>query len=404
MKTKILFILMIFVCTFAFSQTDRSTRYISVQSAPLKDSAGHFAKDLRTLSLGDAVNLVSENGKWSQVRAGNTTGWVASSSLSTRRVVASSSNNASASEIALAGKGFNAASENEFRRSGLDFSTVDAMERITVPSNDLQRFVNDGRLNAGDRPLPFTAFADGSDDFTLQDAYYLGRAVAATLLSSNRPYLQNQEATQYVNRICQALVINSPQPEIFKGYFVLILDSNEINAFASPGGHIFVTKRLIELCTSEDMLAAVIAHELAHVMLRHSIEIINATKFEAEMSSIADWASSTAGRTSPEAARAANLRNSVSSTIDALMSNGYSQQQEYNADLEAVVLLASAGYDPKAMRSVLDLLQRSTPQRVSGLYSTHPSPGLRINNIQALQFRNVEIPQQRIQRFRNIRF
>jgi Zn-dependent protease with chaperone function len=403
MKRLFFFMLTLFVCTLAFSQTDRNARYVSVQSAPLKDSAGHFAKDLRTLSLGDAVTLVSESGKWSQVRVGNTTGFIASSSLSARRVVASGSTSASASEVALAGKGFNATTENEMRRS-LDFSAVDAMERITVPTNELQRFIEDGRLNKGDRQLPFTAFADGSDDFTLQDAYFLGRAVAATLLSSSRP-LQNQEATQYVNRICQALVINSPQPEIFKGYYVMILDSNEINAFASPGGHIFITKRLMQLCTSEDMLAAIIAHELAHVMLRHSIEIINSTRFEAEMSEIAGWASATAAKVSPEAARANNFRNSVASTIDAIMTNGYSQQQEYAADTEAVVLLVSTGYDPRAMRSVLDLLQQNMPQRVTGLYSTHPSPAMRINNIQPLmaRFQNVNVPQQRAQRFRSVR-
>jgi predicted Zn-dependent protease len=287
----------------------------------------------------------------------------------------------------------------------LDFSTVDAMERIAVPLNELQRFVTDGRLNAGDRQLPFTAFADGSDDFTMQDAYFLGRAVAATILASNRAYTQNQEATQYVNRICQTLVINSPQPEIFKGYFVLILDSNEINAFASPGGHIFITRRLMQLCTSEDMLAAIIAHELAHVMLRHSIEIINATRFEAEMSSIAGRASATAARVSPEAARATNFRNSISSAIDTLMKNGYSQQQEYAADIESIVLLASSGYDPRAVRSALDILQQNLPSNATGLYSTHPSPALRINNIQPLmqRFQNVDVPQQRVQRFRAIR-
>jgi predicted Zn-dependent protease len=184
----------------------------------------------------------------------------------------------------------------------------------------------------------------------------------------------------------------------------LILDSNEINAFASPGGHIFITRRLMQLCTSEDMLAAIIAHELAHVMLRHSIEIINATRFESEMSAIAGRAAATAARVSPESARANNYRNSVAATIDAIMTNGYSQQQEYAADIEAIVLLVSTGYDPRAMRSVLDLLQQNMPQRVSGLYSTHPSPEMRINNIQPLmsRFQNVTVPQQRVQRFRSI--
>ena len=88
-----------------FSQAGGNTRYVAVQTAPLKDSTGFFAKDLRTLSLGDAVTFVRENGKWTQVRVGNLTGWVASSSLSTRQVVASVSS-VNVNEVALAGKGF----------------------------------------------------------------------------------------------------------------------------------------------------------------------------------------------------------------------------------------------------------------------------------------------------------
>ena len=95
--------------------------------------------------------------------------------------------------------------------------------------------------------------SDADDDFSPLDAYFLGRAVASDILSVYKLY-NNPEANQYLNRICQALAINSPYQAPYKGFFVFLLDSNEFNAFATPGGHIFNTKRMAASASSEDML------------------------------------------------------------------------------------------------------------------------------------------------------
>jgi predicted Zn-dependent protease len=250
---------------------------------------------------------------------------------------------------------------------------------------------------------PVFGQSGANDDYTLVDAYYLGRAVAANILSNYRPYTRSPEATQYLNRICQTLVINSNHLPAFKGYSIMILDSNEINAFATPGGHVFVTRRLVELATSEDLLAAVIAHELAHIMLRHGIAMINETRFETEMSGIADRAASIAARNSPAAAQAANFRSSITKTVDILMRQGYSQAQEFEADLEAILLLARAGYDPRAMLDMLRILQQAQGTQRTGFYSTHPSPFMRIANIERLNYRNPNTGQYRMPRFRNLK-
>ena len=241
------------------------------------------------------------------------------------------------------------------------------------------------------------------DGFSPLDAYYIGRAVAAKILSSYKVY-NNKELTQYVNKICQVLVINSDYPVPYNGYFVTILDSNEFNAFATPGGHIFITKRMVESASSEDMLAAIIAHELAHVMLRHGIKIINEKRDENELSAVADWASSTAAKQSPEAARATAYRESITGYVDVLMRSGYSQKQEFDADLEAVVLLAWAGYNPGALREVLIVLRNAKSSAKGGFYSTHPSPEQRIANIDVLKFRKNETLQYRVKRFKSIKF
>ena len=149
MRRLLLLLAMMFCMgSLLFSQTDANRRYVAVKSTPLKSSTGFFGQELRTLTQGEEVTLLRDDGKWAEVRTGNQTGWVASTSLSSRRVVASGAA-VTASEVALAGKGFSQEIEIEYRRSGLDFSVVDAMERLFVPGNELLIFVNEGRLAGG---------------------------------------------------------------------------------------------------------------------------------------------------------------------------------------------------------------------------------------------------------------
>ena len=133
----------------ASSSTAANRRYVAVKTTVLKSSTGFFASDLKNLSQGDEVSLIRESGKWAEVRSGNQTGWVAVSSLSTRRVVASASS-ATASEVAMAGKGFSAETEVEYRKGGLNYFAVDSMEQINIPANELLGFITDGHLKKGE--------------------------------------------------------------------------------------------------------------------------------------------------------------------------------------------------------------------------------------------------------------
>jgi hypothetical protein len=115
----------------------------------LKSSASFFADELMELSLGTELIFIREHSKWTQVQTGNQQGWVATSSLSTKRIIASNSI-FSASEVAMAGKGFSMAMEAEYRKNGLDYSMVDYMELLIVPVDDLLHFVTEGRLAKGE--------------------------------------------------------------------------------------------------------------------------------------------------------------------------------------------------------------------------------------------------------------
>lgn len=247
-----------------------------------------------------------------------------------------------------------------------------------APRNAGQNFYSDA-LSSMDRTF-------NEPEITMEDEYYLGRAVTANILSVYKPYLANPELTRYLNLICQTIVINSSMVEIFNGYHVMILDSPEFNAFASPGGHILLTRGLVELATSEDMLAAVIAHELAHIMLKHGSHLINDMELNNEMTTMANKAADLAGRNTPAASRLMNYRNSVSAIIDTMMKNGYSQDYEYEADLEAVKILASSGYDPLALRDILKILQQVQSSQPGGFNTTHPSPKDRLANLETVNW------------------
>ena len=130
-----------------------SSAWISSKSAALKSSTGFFASTVGNLVLGDEVTVLQVNGNWAEVRSvvnSSRRGWTATSNLSTRRIVATGTG-ASASEIALAGKGFSQEVEDSYKTQGnLNFDDVDRTEAISVSMDDLYAFVVEGRLNTGE--------------------------------------------------------------------------------------------------------------------------------------------------------------------------------------------------------------------------------------------------------------
>ena len=222
------------------------------------------------------------------------------------------------------------------------------------------------------------AIGSAAEEITPEQEYYIGRAVAANILSNYRIWNGSPAMTAYLNRICAAITINSPRPDVFNGYHVAILDSNDINAFATSGGHIFVTRGLINAAKSEDALAGVIAHEIAHIQLQHSIRAIRTSRItQALMVTGVSAAGAATGMSVNELTDVFN--ESVGEIVSTLVNNGYSQNQEYDADNTAMSLLASAGYSPSGL---IDMLRELNTVQTgsSGFGKTHPTPAQRITN------------------------
>jgi hypothetical protein len=149
--------LIAFLTGAAFAQVSGgNTAYVTAKTIQVKSSTGFFASSRGSLAYGAQVTVIRVNGKWAEIRSvGSTpiTGWIAVSNLTTKRITASGSgSSASASEIALAGKGFNEEVENAYKAEGnLNYADVDKTEAIKVSQDDLLKFVTEGHLAEGDK-------------------------------------------------------------------------------------------------------------------------------------------------------------------------------------------------------------------------------------------------------------
>ena len=136
-----------------FAQFARnSTAWVSVRTINLKSSTGIFASNRGALAYGDEVRVLQVSGSWAEVRSSNNlTGWIKTANLSSRRITSTGgTSSASASEVALAGKGFDRDVENAYKAGGnLNYTDVDRTEELVVSDDDLYRFITEGRLSEG---------------------------------------------------------------------------------------------------------------------------------------------------------------------------------------------------------------------------------------------------------------
>jgi predicted Zn-dependent protease len=215
------------------------------------------------------------------------------------------------------------------------------------------------------------AMRKGFAELTGQEEYYIGRSVAARILGTY-PVLDDPEKTRYINEAGLALAAYSNRPETYGGYHFLLLDSQEINAYAAPGGFIFITSGLYSLVETEDQLAAVLAHEIGHVTLRHGLSAIKSSRLTEAFTILGTEAAK-----EYSSAQVAQLSSVFEGTIDdianKLIVSGYSRKQEYAADEEAVRIAYRAGYNPAALPEFLKSLRSSSSVADGqGFYKTHP--------------------------------
>ena len=219
------------------------------------------------------------------------------------------------------------------------------------------------------------------EDITPEQEYYIGRTVAATVLLGYKP-LANDPLNWYVNRVGQSLAQFSTRPETFGGYRFLVLDSDEINAFAAPGGLILVTRGLMLCCLTEDELAAVLAHEVGHVEKLHGLRAIRTGRLNSALTILAvEAGKNLAGEQLAEVTKA--FDESINDISTTLMNSGYSRKLEYEADAAAVEILRKSGYHAGALVAMLHNMEKNWDSSRHDFAATHPAPADRIAQLRA---------------------
>jgi predicted Zn-dependent protease len=214
--------------------------------------------------------------------------------------------------------------------------------------------------------------------FSAEQDVQIGRQSAAQA-ERQLPILRDAATENYVNAIVRRLASVAPGPRF--PYQARVVNAADINAFALPGGYMYVNRGLIQAVRSEAELAGVIAHEMAHVAERHGTEQV--TKAYGVQAGAGLLAQILAGKD-----RRLGLGEQIAGTLglNALVMK-FSRDAENEADRVGAQMMARAGYDPMAMAGFFDLLQQQrgrNPNAVAQFFSSHPSPANRSANIRRM--------------------
>ncbi len=225
---------------------------------------------------------------------------------------------------------------------------------------------------------------EATKDITEAEEINMGDGIAAMILGAS-PLHADQNLQRYVNRVGRWVATQSSRPDLPWAFGVL--DTPTVNAFALPGGKVFVSIGLVKRLTNESELAGVLAHEIAHVMQKHQVQAIQSSRKAAVGQAILqEQASERIARTSAgQNALTGALSNAAAGEAIEFVKNGaflrpLDKALEYEADRIGATLAARAGYDPYGLVSAIQILSglKFEDSGVSLMMSTHPTPNDRL--------------------------
>ena len=213
------------------------------------------------------------------------------------------------------------------------------------------------------RQLGFALFGD----YTPEEETRIGKQIAGNLLGAV-PLVRDDGLQRYVNLVGNWVALQSGRTDIAWRFGVL--DTEDINAFAAPGGYIFVTKGLYRRLNSEADLAGVLGHEIAHVTKKHHLKVLKQSSL---IGALGQAASQKVQGSDPV------VQNLIGNGAE-IMARGLDKNAEFEADRVGMVFAARAGYDPWGLPDVLQGLAGLPAKdgRTSLLYKTHPHPADRL--------------------------
>ena len=187
-----------------------------------------------------------------------------------------------------------------------------------------------------------------------KDLHAVGNVVAAKV-AGKYSVLSNKPLTAYVNKVGQVIRAVSDKPETFGGYRFAVLDTDELLTVGTPGGVVFISRGLLQTIPNEDVLAAALAAEVAHIVNDDAVSDLPDALFEPAMKSAGS-----------DEGLATSLQQVAERATTIVMTEGYADGEYYAADSYAEQLLDRADYDSGAVRQLLEVVSAKPPV-------THPS-------------------------------
>jgi len=205
---------------------------------------------------------------------------------------------------------------------------------------------------------------------SLEEEMRAGDQIAAVYLGSVS-LVADAELNEFVNLLGRHLADQTERPEL--PWVFGVLDTEAVNAFCTPGGKVFVTRGLYQLLETEDELAAVLAHEIAHGVKQHHWKIVQKQKAAAQIIE----------QMQSKVTNANEVFNQMNGIFTDLMTKGLDKGAEFEADRDGAVIAARAGYDSSALFGVLAKLGElnASEKETELLFQTHPSPAERIDRL-----------------------
>lgn len=215
-----------------------------------------------------------------------------------------------------------------------------------------------------------------SNKYKITDDIQLGRQ-AAQEVEQQMPVLRDGDVTNYVSRVGERLAASVPSQFQHPGfdYYFRVINARDINAFALPGGPMYVNRGMIEAARNEGEMAGVMAHEISHVALRHGTAQASKAQKYGLLAGILGIGGAILGGPAGAAAQIAGQGVGVYFLK-------FSREYETEADILGAQIMARAGYDPMDLANMFQTIQQQGGGSSGGFLSSHPSPANRYSRIQ----------------------
>jgi predicted Zn-dependent protease len=276
-----------------------------------------------------------------------------------------------------------------------NYDAVKVMENRVIPQDILDQFIQEGPLKQ--RELPSASGQEESTEETVMKSLDIAQsAVPKKMKSAVRPITtkeeiqigkdvaanvtaqfdmdENEALNAYVNLVGLAVARTCPRKDIT--FRFAVLDTNVINAFAAPGGYIFITKGLLRSLKNEAQLACVLGHEIAHVTQKHVVKEIQ--KSNIAQAVIPDYVKASAQK--------AQWMSQVTDLCIQMLWRGLSREDELEADRIGLQFASASGYQGHSFREVLEMLKdrsasSGNAKDLKFMLSTHPKPQDRLTAV-----------------------